>query len=106
MPSRRLEDSIRELCAAVIEAKDAEIEPALSELKVALHEHTERLRNLAAATHKTVNALLAGVPEPTPTGNAGPGIATHPSRSGVPRIGGADYSAGLDIGHQLRLSCL
>jgi hypothetical protein len=48
MPNRRLEDSIRELCAAVIAAKDRELEPALSDLKLALHEHTERLRKLAA----------------------------------------------------------
>jgi hypothetical protein len=46
---RRLEDRIRELCAKAIAAPGGdELEPALSELKAALHEHTERLRQLAA----------------------------------------------------------
>ena len=45
---RRLEDRIRELCAQTIVARGAnELEPIFSELKSALHEHTERLRKNA-----------------------------------------------------------
>jgi hypothetical protein len=49
MPSRRLEDRIRELCAKVIVAREEEVGPAIAELKSALHEHNARLRKLAAA---------------------------------------------------------
>jgi hypothetical protein len=45
----RLEDRIRTLCAHVVAAEEANLEPSLSELKAALHEHTERLRKIAAA---------------------------------------------------------
>jgi hypothetical protein len=48
MPSRRLEDRIRELCLKCVEAKDpAELESAVERLKAALHQHTSRLRELA-----------------------------------------------------------
>jgi hypothetical protein len=49
MPSRRLEDRIRELCAKVIAAHEDDVGPAISELKSALREHNVRLRQLAAA---------------------------------------------------------
>ena len=49
VPSRRLEDKIRQLCAEAIAAPQSEFEPAIAELKLALHEHTERLRKLAAS---------------------------------------------------------
>jgi predicted outer membrane protein len=49
VPSRRLEDKIRQLCAQAIAAPPSEFDPAIAELKVALHEHTERLRQLAAS---------------------------------------------------------
>jgi hypothetical protein len=49
MPSRRLEDRIRELCAKVIVAREEEVGPAITDLKAALHEHNARLRKLAAA---------------------------------------------------------
>ena len=40
-----LEDRIRELCSQAIQANDAqELNRILGELKLALHEHTERLR--------------------------------------------------------------
>jgi uncharacterized coiled-coil protein SlyX len=40
-----LEDRIRRLCSQAIEADDPqELNRVLSELKLALHEHTERLR--------------------------------------------------------------
>ena len=48
MPSRRLEDRIRQLCAKAVAAAESDLEPVITELKLALHEHTERLRKLAA----------------------------------------------------------
>jgi len=40
-----LEDRIRELCSQAVQADDAqELSRILGELKLALHEHTERLR--------------------------------------------------------------
>lgn len=48
VPSRRLEDRIRELCARVLSASGAELEPLISELQTALREHNSRLRQLAA----------------------------------------------------------
>lgn len=41
----RLEDRIRDLCARIVGSPDsAEAIKAIQELRVALHEHTERLR--------------------------------------------------------------
>lgn len=57
--SRRLEDHIRDLCAQIIAAPESELEPVLSELKSALHEHSIKLRKLAAEK-------LTGV-EPSPS---------------------------------------
>lgn len=57
MPSRRLEDRIRELCARAVYTKGAEWEAILGELRVAIQEHLLRLANLAAA------AIVAGRPE-------------------------------------------
>jgi len=49
MPSRGLEDRIRELCSKCVNAKNSsELEPAIEKLKTAIHEHTSRLRDLAA----------------------------------------------------------
>ena len=47
--SRRLEDRIRDLCSQVVSAKETELEPLISDLQAALHEHNARLRKLAAA---------------------------------------------------------
>jgi len=47
MSFRRLEDRIRELCAVAAAAKDGELEAIQLELRSALSDHTERLRNLA-----------------------------------------------------------
>jgi hypothetical protein len=55
----RLEDRIRTLCADVVGAEDDHLEPSLTELKAALHEHTERLRKVAAAK-------LASIVKPAP----------------------------------------
>lgn len=46
--SRRLEDHIKDLCAKIIAAPESELEPVLSELKSALHDHSIKLRRLAA----------------------------------------------------------
>ena len=48
MPSRRLDDRIRVLCAKAASARDSEAEEVLEELKAALSEHTKRLRRLAS----------------------------------------------------------
>ena len=48
MPSRRLDDRIRELCAKASRASDSEVEEILRDLKAALAEHTRRLRKMAA----------------------------------------------------------
>jgi hypothetical protein len=48
VPNQRLEDHIRELCDRVASSRESECEPAIIELRVALQEHTRRLRRLAA----------------------------------------------------------
>jgi len=48
VPSRRLEDRIRELCSKALVADDAELGPIVRELRESLHEHADRLRKLAA----------------------------------------------------------
>jgi hypothetical protein len=57
VPARRLEDRIRELCAKVLQARDAEVNSTLSELRSAMQEHTQRLRNLAASKLLHANGL-------------------------------------------------
>lgn len=46
---RRLEDRIRELCARALIARGRELGAVVEDLKSALHEHTERLRQVAVA---------------------------------------------------------
>jgi hypothetical protein len=46
--SRRLEDRIRELCAAACQAPVSELDVILKKLQAALREHNERFRKLAA----------------------------------------------------------
>ena len=48
VPYRRIEDRIRELCARLTKAEDKDFELAISDLKAALHDHTEQLRKLVA----------------------------------------------------------
>jgi hypothetical protein len=43
-----LDERIRELCAKVIAAKGADLEPAIAELNNALREHSQKLREMAA----------------------------------------------------------
>jgi hypothetical protein len=45
VPSRRLEDRIRELCLRAVTADTSELEGILAALKASLHEHSERLRH-------------------------------------------------------------
>ena len=47
MPSYRLEDRIRDLCAQAIASDDVEFPGILFELRSAIHEHVERIRILA-----------------------------------------------------------
>jgi hypothetical protein len=50
MPSRRLEDRIRELCAKATATKDQqELEIILTELRSAMHEALQRVRRRAIA---------------------------------------------------------
>lgn len=51
-----LEDLIRELCAKAVNAPQCDVEPILAELRIALSEHTDHLRQLAA------EALVGAVP--------------------------------------------
>jgi hypothetical protein len=48
VPSRRLDDRIRELCSRVNHLSDAEAEPVLRELQVAIAEKIKDLRQMAA----------------------------------------------------------
>jgi hypothetical protein len=49
VPSRRLEDRIRELCAKAVSAPDsADLNEVMQQLREALREHANRLRQLAA----------------------------------------------------------
>ena len=49
MPSRRLEDRIRELCAKAVAAPDsADFNEVMQQLRESLREHANRLRQLAA----------------------------------------------------------
>jgi len=48
VPSRRLDDRIRELCSKALTAPDSELDAILSSLQSALHDHNARLRKLAA----------------------------------------------------------
>jgi hypothetical protein len=49
VPFRRLEDRIRRLCAEAVVASATDLDSVITDLKVALHEHTESLRKLAAS---------------------------------------------------------
>lgn len=48
MPSRRLEDRVRQLCAKAITARGPELERTLEELQAALHEHIGKMRKMTA----------------------------------------------------------
>jgi hypothetical protein len=48
VPSRRLDDRIRALCAKAATAAPADANKVLDDLKEALAEHTRRLRKMAA----------------------------------------------------------
>jgi hypothetical protein len=46
VPSRRLEDRIRELCHKAVTANDPELADVISELQSCLRDHAERLRQM------------------------------------------------------------
>jgi hypothetical protein len=46
VPSRRLEDRIRDLCRRALSAETSELEAIFAELKTCLHQHSERLRHM------------------------------------------------------------
>jgi hypothetical protein len=48
MAARDFESHIRDLCSRIIAAPENQLEPLLSELQGALHEHTTQLRRMAA----------------------------------------------------------
>lgn len=50
VPARRVEDRIRELCAEAVAAKSShKAQLILAELRLAIRQYTQRLRNRAAA---------------------------------------------------------
>ena len=57
MPSRRLEDRIRELCARVLYEAGTDWQKTVHQLQLAIQEHSLRLRNKAAA------ATVGGKPD-------------------------------------------
>lgn len=61
MPSRRLEDKIRELCARVVSERGPEWWGTVSDLRAALEEHTLKVNNRAATA--TVANRLTLIPE-------------------------------------------
>jgi hypothetical protein len=64
VPSRRLDDRIRDLCAKAVTTPDAaEFSTLIKELNRALHEHTRRLRKLAAALHGPLDQRFTTRPE-------------------------------------------
>jgi hypothetical protein len=57
MPSRRLEDRIRELCARVLYEKGTDWQKTVRQLQSAIQEHSLRM------TNKTAAATVGGKPE-------------------------------------------
>jgi hypothetical protein len=57
MPTRRLEDRIRELCARVLYEKGPDWEKTVHQLQLSIQEHSLRLIN------KTAAATVGGKPE-------------------------------------------
>jgi hypothetical protein len=49
MPPGQLDDRIRNLCAKALGAQPAELDEIFEHLKIALHEHTEHLKTIAAS---------------------------------------------------------
>jgi len=57
MPTRRLEDRIRELCARVVYENGTEWQKTVHKLQLAIQEHSLRL------TNKTAAATVGGKPD-------------------------------------------
>jgi hypothetical protein len=47
VPSNRLEDRIRELCAQAIASDETDFQGVISELRSAMREHIEKVRKMA-----------------------------------------------------------
>ncbi len=52
-PARRLEDRIRNLCGKAVPQTDSELAEVLFDLRAALHEHTQRFRELITIGRRT-----------------------------------------------------
>ena len=52
MPTRRLEDRIRELCARVLYEKEPELSATIQKLRLAIEEHGMRDANTSPGTAK------------------------------------------------------
>jgi hypothetical protein len=60
VPSRRLEDRIRELCVKALTVQDSEMDSVFSELRFALQVHAKRLRKMAG---KKLTSQANGQPQ-------------------------------------------
>jgi hypothetical protein len=58
MPSRRLEDRIRELCARALYEKEPQWGVTVLELQMAIQEHMLRIANLSAGAITTGKPLI------------------------------------------------
>jgi hypothetical protein len=58
MPSRRLEDRIRELCARALYEKEPQWGVTVLELQMAIQEHMLRIANLSAGAIATGKLLI------------------------------------------------
>jgi hypothetical protein len=58
MPSRRLEDRIRELCARALYEKEPQWGVTVLELQMAIQEHVLRIANLSAGAIATGKPLI------------------------------------------------
>jgi hypothetical protein len=58
MPSRRLEDRIRELCARALYEKEPQWGVTVLELQMAIQEHMLRIANLSAGAIATGKPLI------------------------------------------------
>jgi signal transduction histidine kinase len=53
MPSRRLDNRLRQLCSKVVHTPDNEVEPVLKELQAAIQAKFERIRVMATFQFQT-----------------------------------------------------
>jgi hypothetical protein len=58
MPTRRLEDRVRELCARALDEKDPEWSATIHQLQLAIHEHILRVANTSTGAVVTGKPLV------------------------------------------------